>query len=58
MIAISFRRPGSERFRLVIDRDDDAAVDFVLACACRHFGDPSVVLPFPPPPPAKKKARD
>lgn len=57
MIAVTFRRTGGEPIRLAIPRDDDAAVDFVLACAWRHFGDPSVVLPFPPPPPAKKKAR-
>lgn len=50
MIRVAFKRPGTEPVRLVIDRDDDAAVDFVLACACRHFGDPSIVLPFPKPP--------
>lgn len=55
MILVTFRRTNGPLVRLAIPRDDDAAVDFVLACACRHFGDPSVVLPFPPPP--KNKAR-
>lgn len=50
MIAVAFRRIDGPLIRLAIPRDDDAAVDFVLACACRHFGDPTKVLPHPPPP--------
>lgn len=57
MIAVTFRRTGGEPIRLAIPRDDDAAVDFVLACACRHFGDPTKVLPFPPPPKRKGPGR-
>lgn len=55
MIAVTLKRPNGAMTRIRINRDDDAAVDFVLACAWRHFGDPKAVLPFPPPP--KKKAR-
>jgi len=54
MIAVAFRRTGGQIVRLTVPRDDDAAVDFVLACACRHFGDPNAVLPHPPAPKPKK----
>lgn len=53
MIVATFRRTDGTLGRVRVDRDDDEAVDFVLACACRHFGDPTVILPFPP---APKKA--
>lgn len=55
MILVTFRRPDGPLTRLEIPRDDDAAVDFVLACAWRHFGDPNAVLP--PIPPRKKAPR-
>lgn len=55
MILATFRRPGGPLVRLSIDRDDDEAVDFVLACAWRHFGDPAAILP--PIPAPKPKAR-
>lgn len=57
MIFATFRRTDGTAGRVRIDRDDDQAVDFVLACACRHFGDPTVILPPPPPPPKKAPRR-
>lgn len=57
MIAVTFRRTNGPLVRVAVPRDDDAAVDFVLACACRHFGDPNAALPPIPAPKPKAKAR-
>ena len=55
MIAIRFRRIDGTAGRLAVPRDDDQALDFVLAAACREFGDPTKILPHPPKP--KREAR-
>ena len=57
MIAVTFRRTNGPLVRLAIPRDDDQAVDFVLACACRHFGDPNAALPPLPAPKRKERPR-
>lgn len=56
MIFVTFRRTNGPLVRLAIHRDDDQALDFVLARSCREFGDPSQALPPLPQPRAAQKS--